>query len=136
MLLIAEATDLAWWERFIDHFGFPAGALIAIAFFLFWLARRLTPHAEKIAVAHVNLVNTFSETLPRLAKSSETQSELLTESLRRDSDFRESITGLGQAIVAGACPERREQTQRDVDRVNKRLKHKPDAPEEFLDRHK
>lgn len=121
-ILAQTISDMAWWERAIDRFGFPACALISIAVFLFFIARRLTPHAENIAVAHVKMVNTFSETLPKLADASEKQTELLTESLRRDSDFRESINNLGQAIVSAACPERKEQAQKDVDRANRRAR--------------
>lgn len=126
--LLAQ-LDAAWFERFVDRFGLPAGALVAIGVFLYWAARYFGPDVKDSIRAHKTLVTTLSETVPTLAENAKSQTELIREGRRIDSDIVREISGvkehigdLADAVAKNSCPERQENMQQHAERIKRRLK--------------
>lgn len=98
-----------------------------------WVAKHNAREDSK-AQKEGKTLDTLTETLPMLAENGKRQTELLTESRKIDSDLiktqhaiKTSIGDLAIAIVAGACPDKREDVQRHVRRVTDRVKPAKDS---------
>lgn len=127
-----------------------------------WMERRhaiaeieATARAEAAklkAVKEAKALETMSESLPQIAENGKQVSETLRQMSERQNDIvrtqvalHAGVVDFADACTLNACPDVAERFKKDVERGKNRMKvidpslkdtKRPDAPPDFLDRHK